>query len=135
MEVLYCGSLDYSGVEISGVIVLGQKCDVMAGDSLLTLCCPSASSADTNTSNLFQLRPALLSESIAASPPPTNMLVTGHQSSQLLRVQVRIRHCSGICLPPSAICRCLRKHDILITLTVDGETLTARKRDGYKPPN
>lgn len=61
----------------------------MAGDSLPTLCCPSASSADTNTSDLFQLSPK--------PPPPTNMPVTGHQSSQSLRVQVGIRHCSGIC--------------------------------------
>lgn len=66
-----CGR--HGGVEIGGVIVLGQKSDVMAGDSLLTPCCPSASSADTNTSNLFQLRPALLSQSIAPPPlpPPT----------------------------------------------------------------
>lgn len=40
------------------------RCDVMLSDSLLTLCCPSASSVDTNTSNLFQLRAALLSQTI-----------------------------------------------------------------------
>lgn len=80
--------------QVSSVVVWGQTCDVMAGDSLLTLCRPSASSADTNTSNLFQLRPGLLSRSRAAPP---NMLVTGHQSSRLLRVQVRIHHSSRIC--------------------------------------
>lgn len=37
-------------------------CDLMRSDSLLTLCCPSVFSVDTNTSNLFQLRPALLSK-------------------------------------------------------------------------
>lgn len=41
-----------------------QMCEVMLSDSLLTLCCPSVSSADTNTSNLFQLRAALLSQTI-----------------------------------------------------------------------
>ena len=42
----------------------GHMCDVMMSDSLLTLCCPSVSSVDTNTSKGFQLRPALLSKAI-----------------------------------------------------------------------
>lgn len=46
------------------VVRAGQICDVMMSDTLLTLCGPSVSSADTNTSNLFQLRPALLSKTI-----------------------------------------------------------------------
>lgn len=54
-------------IQISGAMVRGQKCDVMASDSLLTLCCPSASSVDTNTSNHFQLRPA----PPPPPPPPT----------------------------------------------------------------
>lgn len=56
----------------------GHICDVMMNDSLLTLCCPSVSSADTNTSYLFQLRPALLSRAIDKGL--CNMLVKRHQT-------------------------------------------------------
>lgn len=57
-----------------------QMCDVMLSDSLLTLCCPSASSADTNTSNLFQLRAALLSQSIVTMAAQRACRVTSERA-------------------------------------------------------
>lgn len=97
----------------------------MAGDSLLVLRCPSASSVDTNTGrSLFQLRPAVQEGGRDVS---MDTHVTGHQSWRLLRVQVGKHHCPRLCRPPSAICGRLRKLRILITPAEDAETLTARK--------
>lgn len=61
----FCAPRQHSGsFYLSIVVGQGHKCDVMMSDSLLTLWCPSVFSVDTNTSSLFQLRPALLSTSI-----------------------------------------------------------------------
>lgn len=102
---------------------LGSGRRLSPGDCLLSPCCPSA---DSNTSSLFQLRPALLSQT-----PPPSMLVTGHQRSQLLRVQVRTHHCTRICRPPSML-----THARYFDFAHCGCRFAySHKRDGYKPSN